>query len=82
MIVCDCCGILINKGGITVPRKKTPEMYQYEQNYIKETYKWVNIQFSQKNPEDMEIYDHIANQPESKAAYIKRLVREDMQRTK
>ena len=64
-----------------MPRRvRTPEMYEYEQQYIKETYKWVNVQFSKKNPEDMAIYDHIASQGESKASYLKRLVREDMEK--
>lgn len=60
-------------------RKKTPSMYEYEQNYIRETYKWVNVQFNIKNPDDMAVYDYIASQAESKAAYIKRLVKEDME---
>ena len=61
-----------------MPRKKSLKTYEYEQSYIKETYKWVNVQFNIKNPDDMEVYDRIANQAESKAAYIKRLVKEDM----
>lgn len=65
-------------------RKRTFNEHDYErsQSYIKETYKWVNVQFSKVNPEDVELYDFISSQPESKAAYIKRLVREDMKRKK
>lgn len=61
-------------------RKKTPQTYEYEQNFIKETYKWVNVQFNIRNSDDMAVYDYIASQAESKAAYIKRLVKEDMER--
>ena len=67
-----------------MPRKRAPATekdYERAQKYIKETYKWVNVQFSQINEEEMAMYDHIAKQPESKAGYLKRLVKEDMERT-
>lgn len=56
----------------------TPEMYSKSQQYIKKTYKWVNVQFNKNDPEEMAIYAHIANQGHSKAAYLKRLVMKDM----
>lgn len=67
-----------------MPRKRTFSAHDYErsQGYIKQNYSWVNVQFSRVNPEEMALYEHIAQQSESKAAYIKRLIREDMERKK
>ena len=59
-------------------RVNTPEMYAENQRYIKETYRWVDIQFSKKDPMEMALYEHIAKQGMSKAAYLKSLVMKDM----
>lgn len=59
-------------------RKLTPEAYRKSQQYIKQTYNWVNIQFNKNDPEEMAIYAHISSQGQSKAAYLKKLVMMDM----
>lgn len=52
--------------------------------YIHDNYIWMNIQFKTDSVEDMEIYKWIKKQKtlkkESKATYLKRLVKEDMKR--
>lgn len=67
-----------------MPKKRTFTAHDYErsQDYIKTNYAWINVQFSRVNAEEMALYDHVAAQSESKAAYIKRLIREDMERGK
>ena len=66
-----------------MPRKRLSDAayersYQHEQQYIKESYKWVNIQFNKKIPEDMELYDFLKSQPEKIAPFIKNLIRQAM----
>lgn len=55
------------------------KQYQYEQQYIKESYKWINIPFNKKMPEDMELYEYVKSQPEKQAPFIKKLIRQDME---
>ena len=54
----------------------------YNIKYARETYKGKNLQFSTKIPADMEMFEWIKSQPEGGTPYIKRLVREDMERRK
>jgi len=73
--------ILIKQGGEEMARRaKTEADYAREQRYIKTTYRWINVQFSRKSADDDRLYEYVAAQPESKAAYIKRLIREDMEK--
>ena len=65
-----------------MPRKKTTDFdnYKYQQQYIKEKLKFVNVPFNSKFPEEMELYnylnEHSEKTGEKKGAFIKRLIRE------
>ena len=63
-----------------MPRTKTTDFdnYKYQQEYIKQNIKFVNVPFNSKLPEEMRLYDHLNNIKEKKGAYIQRLIREDM----
>ena len=65
-----------------MPRKKsgTFDNYAYQQGYIKQYVRFVNVPFNSKIPEEMELYDYLNAIDEKKGAYIKRLIREDMQK--
>ena len=69
-----------------MPRVKKSDFdeYKYQQQYIKENLRFVNVPFNSKFPEEMELYDHLNDHAkatgEKKGAYIKRLIREDMQK--
>ena len=67
-----------------MPRKKATDFdnYKYQQQYIKDNVKFVNVPFNSKYPEEMKLYDHLNEISEKKAAYIKRLIREDMESRK
>jgi uncharacterized protein YfaT (DUF1175 family) len=80
--------ILNNRRVLQMARTKTGEFdnYKYQQQYIKENLKFVNVPFNSKLPEEMMLYDylneHTKETSEKKAAYIKRLIREDMEKNK
>jgi uncharacterized protein YfaT (DUF1175 family) len=80
--------ILNNRRVFQMARTKTGDFdnYQYQQQYIKENLKFVNVPFNSKSPEEMMLYDylneHTKETSEKKAAYIKRLIREDMEKNK
>ena len=64
-------------------RKKTrtrEEKYQYDQQYLKENMKVINITFNRRNDEDMELLDWLAKKPGPTVPYIKSLIRADMER--
>lgn len=67
-----------------MPRKKSGDFdeYKYQQNYIKENLKFVNVPFNSKFPEELALYDylndHAKETGEKKGAFIKRLIRESM----
>ena len=62
----------------TAEGKKKKQAYDLE--YLKKFVKVKSIPFNVKNPEDMEMFEWIKNQPESGNQYVKRLIREDMRR--
>ena len=70
-----------------MPRKKTTDFdeYKYQQEYIKTNLKFVNVPFNSKFPDEIKLYDylndHYKETGEKKGAYIKRLIREDMERS-
>lgn len=59
--------------------EKQFDKYQYDQQYLKDNYKWINLGFNTNKPEDMELYSFIKTQPEKQAPYIKELIRKAMQ---
>lgn len=61
-----------------MPRKWKAEEYQYQQEYIKDKIKFVSVPFNMTKPEDAELYEYLDQIDEKKAAYIKRLIRENM----
>ena len=69
-----------------MPRQKTTDFdnYKYQQEYIKTNMKFVNVPFNSKFPDEMKLYDylneHAEEASEKKGAYIKRLIREDMEK--
>ena len=55
---------------------------EYDKQYQRENFKGKYITFNKKVPEDMEMYEWIRTRPEQGNCYIKRLIREDMERQK
>lgn len=68
-----------------MPKQKSGNFdeYQYQQQYIKENLRFVNVPFNSKFPDEKVLYDylnaHAKETGEKKGAYIKRLIREDME---
>ena len=60
-----------------MPREWKAEEYQYQQEYIKNNIKFVSIPFNMRNADDVALYEHLNQIDEKKAAYIKRLIREN-----
>ena len=54
----------------------------YMRRYITEKIIYKRVNFSRGNAEDQKLLDWIAMQPEGISPYIKRLIREDMERHK
>lgn len=52
---------------------------QYMKDYYKEHVKWRKVSFNDTVPEDVVLREWIDGQQESTSAYIKRLVRQDME---
>ena len=53
----------------------------YDKDYIEKQLVRVAISFNRNKPEDMDMLEHMRKQPEPMAAYIRRLIRDDMQKT-
>lgn len=63
------------------PKVRTSgEKYSYDQQYIKENILTVGVTFNKRKPEDMLLLDWLNNRNEKKVSYIKRLIREDMEK--
>lgn len=56
------------------------DKYGYDQQYLKENIQTVGVTFNKRKPEDMVLLDWLNNRSEKKVAYIKRLIREDMEK--
>ncbi len=67
-----------------MPNKTTPafDARAYMNQYMKEKIIYKRVNFTKGKPEDDEMLAWIDAQPEGTAPYIKRLIREDMERTK
>lgn len=61
-------------------RERTQRQIDYMKDYNNRHVKWRKVSFNDKNPDDMILMAWIDSQEESTSAYIKRLVREDMER--
>lgn len=67
---------------ITMPLKpKAKERkYSYDQSYLKQNIAQVSLTFNRRKQEDMTILKWLNDCGESKVAYIKRLIQEDIAR--
>lgn len=52
----------------------------YDKDYAKKNFKCKNLAFNTLYPEDIALFDWVKKQPEGGTKYIKRLIREDMER--
>ena len=59
-----------------------PKQYAQDQKYIKANIKLVHVSLNRKKPEDMEMLMWLESQDESASSYIKRLIKQDMNRGK
>jgi len=53
---------------------------EYDKQFLKDNYKWINIGFNQNVPEEKQLYDFIKSQT-AKAPFIKNLIRKAIQET-
>jgi len=69
-------------GGRVMPMNLRPKAkakkYNYDQHYLKENVVTVGITFNKRKKEDMLLLDWLNNRDETKVAYVKRLILEDM----
>ena len=77
--------ILIRGDRMEKKRERTQHQIDYMKDYNNRHVKWRKVSFNDKNPDDMILAAWIDAQKElpskeSTSAYIKRLVREDMER--
>ena len=61
-----------------MPRKWNEREYQYQQEYLRENIRSVNVPFNMKINEDAELYEYLNRIEGKKATYIKELIRKDM----
>lgn len=55
---------------------------EYDKRYAKEHFQGKYITFNKDIPEEIELFEWVRTRPEQGNTYIKRLIREDMQRQK
>lgn len=60
--------------------RKIKNDYEYIGQYVKEN--MISVAFRLSRKYDADLIDHLERLSESKAAYIKRLIREDMEKQK
>ena len=65
-----------------MPNKTTEgfDAAAYMREYITEKVIYKRVNFTRGKPEDQELLDWLAAQPEGISPYIKRIIREDMER--
>ena len=56
--------------------------HEYDKQYIRQNIQSKHLAFNKLIPEDMELFEWCNSQQESANFYIKRLIREDMERQK
>ncbi len=76
--------VYIIGGGDKMPKKKDPNFVwkDYLNEYIHTNIVYKSINFNMKKPDDVELLEWVAAQPEKVSPYLKRLVKEDMERNK
>lgn len=63
------------------PRTRTDgDKYNYDQQYIRSNVTFINVSFNRRKPDDVAILNWLNGLNESKVGYIKRLIREDMEK--
>lgn len=72
--------ILIRGDRMEKKRERTQRQIDYMKDYNNRHVKWRKVSFNDKNPDDMILMKWIDSQEESTSAYIKRLIREDMEK--
>ena len=67
-----------------MPNQKSGNFDQgaYVAGYMREKIKLVKVSLNRTKPEDIQIMEWLDNRPEGASGYIKRLIREDMERSK
>lgn len=67
-----------------MPRKPTGsfDQKQYVKDYIKAKIVYRRMNFNNGKPEDLEMVEWIDSQPEGVSNYLKRLVAEDMEKSR
>ena len=65
-----------------MPRKKDPNFVwkDYLNEYINTNIVYKSINFNMKKPDDVKLLDWVMSRPEKVSPYLKRLVKEDMER--
>lgn len=68
------------KEGVIMPRKKSGlfDQREYVNRYHREQIARKNVTFNRGKPEDMALMEWAEKQPEGFVAYVKRLIRQDM----
>ena len=63
-----------------MPRKKSGlfDQREYVNRYHRESISRMNVTFNKGKPEDMALMEWAKKQPEGFVAYVKRLIRQDM----
>ena len=61
-------------------RERTQHQIDYMKDYNNQHVKWRKVSFNDKNPDDEILKKWIDSQEEPTSAYIKRLIREDMEK--
>ena len=54
------------------------KQYVHDQKYLKENIKLVNFSLNKRKPEDMEMLEWLNSREEGIGAYVKELIRRDM----
>lgn len=60
--------------------KKPFDKKAYDKQFLREHYKWINLGFNTEKPDDMELYNFVKTNPEKQAPFLKRLIREAMEK--
>lgn len=64
------------------PKVRTKnEKYSYDQQYLKDNVLTVGVTFNKRKPDDMVLLEWLNSRNEKKVAYIKRLIREDIEKS-
>lgn len=65
---------------VKLSEKAMANKREYDKKYARENFQGKYITFNKKVPEEIALFKWVNSQPEQGNTYIKRLIREDMQR--